>query len=56
LRLEGTLLCQQQGFERGRIVGQLLGEDGCAHADGGIRTRVGGTLRHAELYPITLRN
>ena len=51
LRLEGTLLGQQQGFEHRRIVGQLRGEDGCAHADGAVRTRGGGTLRHAVIIP-----
>ena len=49
--LERLLLCQQQSFERRWIVGQLLGEDGCAHADGGVRARDGGTLRHAGIIP-----
>ena len=49
--LEGLLLCQQQSFERRWIVGQLLGEDGYAHADGAVRTRGSGTLRHAVIIP-----
>ena len=51
LRLEGPLLGQQQGFEHRRIVGQLRREDGCAHADGGVRTRGGGAVWHAEIIP-----
>ena len=51
LRLEGPLLCQQQGFEHRRIVGQLLGMDDRAHAAGGIREMVGSALWHAGIIP-----
>ena len=51
LRFEGTLLREQQGFERGWIVGQLRGEDGCAHAVGGVREGGVGAARHADIIP-----
>ena len=46
-----TLLREQQGFERGWIVGQLRGEDGCAHAVGGVREGGVGAARHADIIP-----
>ena len=51
LHFEGTLLCHQQGFEHSRIVGQLLREDGCAHAAGGVREGGVGAARHADIIP-----